>query len=545
MRAARTTLLLRHHRRHHHHHALPVHHDTARRPPSRRTEAAAAMSSDANANADADDSAARARVALVVASPPPQLTPAQWLLLADSHAHPQLADYEKQDDDDESPASSSSSSPFSAAAAQRAARQTLRRASAAKVACMSVGAAVDWDRVEALADLGGERIFPAFGIHPWWAHLHGSSGGGGGGGEGGGGGDDKEGAASASAEGGGGENADMRALLEAPDEAEMQAALLSVALAAAEGRLGIYGGGGGSEEEARQGGGRPGGGSGGQEEEEGGGAQEQQQQQQRQQATPSTAPHAPTLTLVQPIPRRDWEPRLRALLTKHPHAVVGELGLDRAAVIPGTRRARCSPQHQLALLQAQLSVAAELGRPVSVHCVRAHGMLYDELRLRAAASAAAAAAAAKSVAAEAAATAAAQPSPTPSNPTPTPSPPPRIPNGLPPALMMHSFGGSAEEARRFSGLEKVAGAAGCRVFFSFSAAINGRAGGEDKLARRIRAVPEDRLLLESDQVTPEALDAGLAGSLALVAAAKGWALDEAARRCRRNFDAFYGCCGGG
>ncbi len=39
---------------------------------------------------------------------------------------------------------------------------------------------------------------------------------------------------------------------------------------------------------------------------------------------------------------------------------------------------------------------------------------------------------------------------------------------------------------------------GPRIYFSFSSAINGRT--PDKLRARIAAVPDDRLLLESDQV---------------------------------------------
>lgn len=447
------------------------------------------MIASAVTDADATTAAAAARaVATLARQPAPQLAPELWRLLADSHAHPQLADYGTGDDDEDGTPPATS---FSAAAARETARQTLARASAARVACMSVGAGVDWARVEALAELdaGQGRVIPCFGIHPWWAHLHG------GGGDDSGDGNDKE---------------DMRSLLEAPDEGAMQAALRSVARAAAEGRLGLYGDGGGGED----------GGIGG-----GGGEGEQQQSDGDDDYPP-----------VAPIPRRVWEPRLRSLLHKYPHAIVGEAGLDRAASIPGcARRARCSPRHQLALLRAQLSLAAEFARPISLHCVRAHGALYEELRERALAAAAAAAGGGGGGDAML----------------------------LPPAIMLHSFGGAPEEAARFSALEKLCGRArGCRVYFSFSAAINARpprdnsggdggaadGGGVDpsaiKLAARIRAVPADRLLLESDEVAPAALDQGLARSLALVAAARGWGLRETAERCRANFEAFYGGFGG-
>lgn len=426
---------------------------------------------------DADAEAAAAAIAQLAGRPPPALSDNLWRLLADSHAHPQLADYGTGDEEaqDENPAATA----FSAAAARETARQTLARASASRVACMSVAAGVDWARVEALADMDDDkkRIIPCFGIHPWWAHLHGSRDGdeaeedGGGGGGGG---------AAATDE----EKESMRALLEAPDEAEMQAALQSVALAAAQGRLGIYGGGEDEEKDA---------------------------------SAPSANTPTPTLPPVTPIPRRVWEPRLRALLEKYPHAIVGEAGLDRAAVIPGTKRARCSPSHQLALLKAQLSLAASLRRPISLHCVRAHGALYEELRARALATCEAAKQGGDDFG----------------------------PDCLPPAVMLHSFGGAPEEAVRFSALERLSSSGrksptpACRIFFSFSAVINAQRTDPLKLAARIRAVPQDRVLLESDEVTPPALDGALARSLALVAAARGWGIEETAQKCRENFDAFY------
>jgi hypothetical protein len=152
------------------------------------------------------------------------------------------------------------------------------------------------------------------------------------------------------------------------------------------------------------------------------------------------------------VPHASWHARLRGLLSAYPHALVGEIGIDRAAVIPGSR-ARVRFDHQLALLREQLALAAELSRPVSIHCVRGYGHL---LQLFAALPASGA--------------------------------------GCPPAVMLHSYGGSPEDVARFCRLPGI----GRRFFFSFSAAINARA--PDKLVARVRAVPDDRLLVESDQV---------------------------------------------
>lgn len=60
---------------------------------------------------------------------------------------------------------------------------------------------------------------------------------------------------------------------------------------------------------------------------------------------------------------------LREILLQHPAACMGEIGLD------GCREKK----HQLNALLAQLEVAAELHRPVILHCVRAWGKLVETL----------------------------------------------------------------------------------------------------------------------------------------------------------------------
>lgn len=61
--------------------------------------------------------------------------------------------------------------------------------------------------------------------------------------------------------------------------------------------------------------------------------------------------------------------------------------------------------------------------------------------------------------------------------------------------MLHSYGGSVEEIPRYYKLPGI----GDRFYYSFSHAINHRT--PDKLKARIVAVPDDRLLIESDQVS--------------------------------------------
>ncbi len=114
--------------------------------------------------------------------------------------------------------------------------------------------------------------------------------------------------------------------------------------------------------------------------------------------------------LLDSRPSIAWQQRLRELLEMHPDAWVGEFGLDRAAVIRGTKvrwrilsvkwrifkalspysvfplisldgclQLQVSFEHQLKLTEHHLRLAAEMRRPVSMHCVRAHGHLLELL----------------------------------------------------------------------------------------------------------------------------------------------------------------------
>jgi Tat protein secretion system quality control protein TatD with DNase activity len=84
----------------------------------------------------------------------------------------------------------------------------------------------------------------------------------------------------------------------------------------------------------------------------------------------------------QPEPRLfdDILSEIRTNLLEVPNALVGEIGLDRAVRIPYDydatprvlTRFTIPFEHQLKILEAQLELAVELGRGVSMHCVKAH-----------------------------------------------------------------------------------------------------------------------------------------------------------------------------
>eukprot|EP00639_Heterosigma_akashiwo_P010265 CAMPEP_0206377894 /NCGR_PEP_ID=MMETSP0294-20121207/10425_1 /ASSEMBLY_ACC=CAM_ASM_000327 /TAXON_ID=39354 /ORGANISM="Heterosigma akashiwo, Strain CCMP2393" /LENGTH=263 /DNA_ID=CAMNT_0053826449 /DNA_START=76 /DNA_END=864 /DNA_ORIENTATION=+ len=125
-----------------------------------------------------------------------------------------------------------------------------------------------------------------------------------------------------------------------------------------------------------------------------------------------------------------WLDKLEEKLLEYPDAIVGEIGLDRAKSID--RRAG-EWAGQVRCFEAQMRLAARLGRPASVHCVRAWGALADTLR---------------ALAREGGARGA----------------------GLPPAVAIHSYTGSAEFAQSLLSIPELKD----RIYFGFSHLVNAR-----------------------------------------------------------------------
>jgi TatD DNase family protein len=129
-----------------------------------------------------------------------------------------------------------------------------------------------------------------------------------------------------------------------------------------------------------------------------------------------------------------WQERLRSLLENHPQASIGECGLDTWISEP-------SMEIQQPVFLDQLRLARELGRPLTIHCLKAWSALFDAF---------------------------------------SEAPPP-------PRFLMHSFGGSIETARRL--IPRGA-------YFSFSGHfLHPR---KSSVLEVFRQLPHDRILLETD-----------------------------------------------
>jgi TatD DNase family protein len=68
-----------------------------------------------------------------------------------------------------------------------------------------------------------------------------------------------------------------------------------------------------------------------------------------------------------------WAEQLQHWLSIYPHAGIGEAGLDRWIQQPDIPL-------QLHMLRTQLRLARELHRPITLHCLRAFGLMEEELR---------------------------------------------------------------------------------------------------------------------------------------------------------------------
>lgn len=147
-----------------------------------------------------------------------------------------------------------------------------------------------------------------------------------------------------------------------------------------------------------------------------------------------------------------WLAGLRAALLADPSAAIGEVGLDRWIIdgikpddprIAGLRVAPLAEQSEV--LAAQLALAAELNRAVSIHCVQAFGALLDVLKAG-----------------------------------------PRPARGF----LIHGYGGPAEMVKPFADLG---------AYFSFNIELL-QPRHADRLAN-FRTLPADRLLVETDAPT--------------------------------------------
>jgi len=240
-----------------------------------------------------------------------------------------------------------------------------------------------------------------------------------------------------------------------------------------------------------------------------------------------------------PIALSTFIEETRNRLLKDPFAMVGEIGLDKPFRLPmhwtdprperdpartdGGRERRPLSQHRItiphqkAVFMAHLKLAGELGRPVSVHGVQVHGLLYDALNecwkgheLKGRRS---------------------RDKEKKENPNTAEE---GAPKPYPPRICLHSFSGKSDAVKQY-----LKPSIPAKIFFSFSKANNLSFGASEKTEDAVKAVPDNRILVESDLHTAgERMDSELEEMYRAICEFKGWALEEGVKKIADNYKEF-------
>jgi Tat protein secretion system quality control protein TatD with DNase activity len=236
----------------------------------------------------------------------------------------------------------------------------------------------------------------------------------------------------------------------------------------------------------------------------------------------------------------------RMYLEQHPLALVGEVGLDKAFRIPepwsgnleertlkrteGSREGRrlakqkVNIEHQKKILQAQMRLAGEFGRGVSVHGVQAHGVLFDFFQMLWKGHERPGKQKRKKNADNA-------------NTFATPFGNVEEKKPFPPRICLHSYSGSVENLKQYFSPKIPSD-----VYASFSIAVNfsnPQSPASAKAEEVIKWLPEDRLLIESDlHQAGEEMDLMMEQIARKVCQLRGWSLDEGLTRLAQNYETF-------
>ncbi|EEH43084.1 uncharacterized protein PADG_07904 [Paracoccidioides brasiliensis Pb18] len=251
----------------------------------------------------------------------------------------------------------------------------------------------------------------------------------------------------------------------------------------------------------------------------------------------------------------------RARLRQHPHGLVGEIGLDRsfripnawlphelekrdASLTPGSREGRSLSPHRVALahqrqiFKAQLRLAGSMQRPVSVHCVQAHGAVLEVLqelwsgherkrvsnRQRRK----------RRLSADKAHEHEQSDHEKDKEHEDDPQTAVTASRPFPPRICMHSYSGPPDVLRQFLHESNPAD-----TYFSFSSVINFAGGSSEKTVEVIKALPEDRILVESDlHCAGNRMDELMEAIVRQVCSIRDWDLEYGIRILGENWTRF-------
>ena len=255
----------------------------------------------------------------------------------------------------------------------------------------------------------------------------------------------------------------------------------------------------------------------------------------------------------EPRPLSDLITATKQYLGEYPQAMVGEIGLDRSfripenfspsdqleedsGLTPGGREGRrltihrVNMNHQKAILKAQLKLAGEMSRAVSVHGVAAHGVLFDVLQGTWKGHERQVLSKSKSKRRVSVSQAHAHEQDEDLERPEKAS----MPKPYPPRICLHSYSGPPETTKQYISPEVPA-----LVFFSFSQVINFSTSAAAKAEEVIKVLPEDRILVESDlHCAGRRMDDLLENMVREVCRIRNWSLEQGVKILGQNWHRF-------
>lgn len=256
------------------------------------------------------------------------------------------------------------------------------------------------------------------------------------------------------------------------------------------------------------------------------------------------------LSLPDPSSLSSLIDQTRLYLKRYPFALVGEIGLDRAFRIPGLEMTnngyekdpaltpggregrRLSPyrvdmSHQKKILKAQLHLAGEMQRAVSVHGVAAHGIVFETLEQTWRGYEKPVQSKREKKKKKTSLDALHEDKDLPEDkPAISSSPMP-----FPPRICLHSYSGPPDTLRQYlhPSIPSV-------IFFSFSRLVNFSSPTSNKAIDIIKAVPDNRILAESDlHAAGDKMDILLEDIVRTICDIKGWSLEDGVKQLGSNW----------